>query len=48
MDYVLQEGLLFKGSHLCILKCSMRETLLQEKHNGCMVGHFGNDKNMPN
>jgi hypothetical protein len=25
MDFTLQEGLLFKGSKLCILKCSMRE-----------------------
>jgi len=44
IDFMLQEGLLFKGSKLCILKCSMRENLLKEKHSGGLVGHFGNDK----
>jgi hypothetical protein len=44
MDFILQEGLLFKGSKLCIPKCSMRENLLQEKHSGGLVGHFGNEK----
>ena len=44
MEYALQEGLLFKKSKLCIPKCSMRENMIQEKHNGGMVGHFGSDK----
>lgn len=30
LDYMIQEGLLFKGSKLCIPKCSMRENLIQE------------------
>ena len=34
LDYMLQEGLLFKNSNLCIPKCSMRENLVQEKHSG--------------
>ena len=34
LEYMLQEGLLFKNSNLCIPKCSMRENLIQEKHNG--------------
>ena len=34
----------FKNSKLCIPKCSMRENLIQEKHNGGMEGHFGSDK----
>jgi hypothetical protein len=33
-EYMIQEGLLFKGNQLCIPKCSMRENLLKEKHNG--------------
>jgi hypothetical protein len=41
---VIQEGLLFKGNQLCILKCSMRENLLKEKHSGGLARHFGHDK----
>jgi hypothetical protein len=44
MEYLIQGGLLFKGSQLCILKCSMRDNLLKEKHSGGLVGHFGHDK----
>lgn len=41
---MIQEGLLFKGSKLCIPKCSMRENLLKENHSGGLVGHYGQDK----
>jgi hypothetical protein len=44
VEYMIQEGLLFKGNQLCIPKCSMRENLLKEKHNGGLAGHFGHDK----
>jgi hypothetical protein len=44
IEYVIQEGLLFKGNQLCIPNCSMRENLLKEKHSGGLVGHFGHDK----
>jgi hypothetical protein len=44
IDYMIQEGLLFRGNQLCILNCSMRENLLKEKHSGGLVGHFGHDK----
>jgi hypothetical protein len=44
LDYMIQEGLLFKGSKLCIPRCSMRENLLKEKHSGGLAGHFGQDK----
>jgi hypothetical protein len=44
IDYMIQEGLLFRGNQLCILKCSMRENLLKEKHSGGFAGHFGHDK----
>ena len=43
-EYTLQDGLLFKDSKLCVPKCSMRENLIQEKHNGGLAGHFGIDK----
>ena len=33
-EYLIQDGLLFKGNQLCILKSSMRENLLKEKHSG--------------
>jgi hypothetical protein len=44
IEYMIEEGLLFKGNKLCIPKCSMRENLLKEKHSGGLVGHFGHDK----
>jgi hypothetical protein len=44
IEYLIQDGLLFKGNQLCILKSSMRENLLKEKHSGGLVGHFGHDK----
>ena len=44
LNYMLQEGLLFKDSKLCIPRCSMRENLIQEKHSGGLSGHFGQDK----
>jgi hypothetical protein len=43
-EYMIQDGLLFRGNQLCILKCSMRENLLKEKHSGGLVRHFGHDK----
>jgi hypothetical protein len=43
-EYMIQEGLLLKGNQLCIPKCSMRENLLKEKHNGGLAGNFGHDK----
>jgi hypothetical protein len=43
LHYMLQEVLLFKGNQLCIPKCYMRENILQENHNGGLVGHFGQD-----
>jgi len=44
MEYLVQEGLLFKGSWLCIPKWSIRDNLLKENHNGVLDGHFGHDK----
>jgi hypothetical protein len=44
IEYMILDGLLFKGNQLCMPKCSMRENLLKEKHSGGLVGHFGHDK----
>jgi hypothetical protein len=41
LSYMIQEGLLFKDSKLCIPRCSMRENLIKEKHSGGLSGHFG-------
>jgi hypothetical protein len=43
-EYMIQDGLLFRGNQLCIVKCSMRENLLKENHNGGLVRHFGHEK----
>ena len=42
----MQDGLLFKGSQLCIPKCLMRENLIKEKHIGGLSGNFGHDKTL--
>jgi hypothetical protein len=43
-EYMIQDGLLFRGNQLCIPKFSMRENLLKEKNIKGLVGHFGHDK----
>jgi hypothetical protein len=47
IEYMIQEGLLFKGNQLCIPKFSMRDNLLKENHSGGLVGHFDHDKMFP-
>ena len=44
MDYFIQEDMLFRGNQLCIPYSSMRDSLVKEKHNGGLSGHFGIDK----
>ena len=41
LDYMIQDGMLFKGSQLCIPMSSMKENLIKEKHSGGMTRHFG-------
>jgi hypothetical protein len=43
-EYLIKDGLLFKGSQLCIPRCLVRDNLLKEKHNGGLAGHFVHDK----
>ena len=45
-NFLIQEGLLFKGGQLCIPKCSMRDNIIQEKHSGALSDHFGLDKTL--
>ena len=45
-DFLIQDGLLFKGGQLCIPKGSYRENIIKEKHSGGMSGHFGLDKTL--
>ena len=46
VEYILQEGLLFKGGQLCIPKGSIRENIINEKHCGSLAWHFGVDKTL--
>ena len=44
LDFIIQDGMLFKGNQLCMPKSSMRENLVKEKHSGRLDEHFGRDK----
>ena len=44
IEFMIQDGLLFRNSQLYIPKCSMRENLIKEKHSGGLASHFGHDK----
>ena len=44
--FSIQNVLLFKGNQLCLPKASMMMSLIQEKHNGSLSGHFGKDKTL--
>ena len=43
LDFLIQDGMLSKGSQLCIPRSSMRENLIKEKHSGGLAGHFNRD-----
>jgi hypothetical protein len=44
IEYLVQDGLLFKGNQLCIPKSSVREIFLKEKNSRGLAGHFDHDK----
>ena len=43
-DYVIEDGFIFRGTQLCIPKCSLREHIIQELYYGGLGGHFGRDQ----
>ena len=43
---MFQDGLLFKNNQLCLPNFSMRENLVQEKHNDGLARHFGVEKTL--
>ena len=45
-EYLIQEGMLFKGIQLFIPRSSMRLNLIKEKHFGGLAGHFGIDNTL--
>jgi hypothetical protein len=42
--YHTHEGFLFRANKLCVPNCSVRLLLLQEAHEGGLMGHFGRHK----
>ena len=45
-DYYRFDGFLFKKGKLCVPKCSIRELLVKETHEGGLMGHFGIHKTL--
>jgi len=45
-DFPIQEGFLFKGTRLCVLRCSTRELLIREVHRGSLNEHYGENKSI--
>lgn len=43
-DYIIKDGHLVFGTHLCVPQGSLREFIISELHAGGLSRHFGNDK----
>ena len=43
-DFHFHNDLLFKGTHLFIPKCCLRELIIKELHSSGLGEHFGRDK----
>ena len=41
---MIQDGMLLKGSQLCIPRSSIRDKMIKEKYSGGMEGNFSQDK----
>lgn len=46
-NFPLQDGYLFKGTRLCVPKCLLRLTIIEERHEGRLGGHFGLTRLLP-
>ena len=44
VEFMIQDGSLFRNNQLCIPKCSMRENLIRKKHSEGLTAHSGHDK----
>ena len=44
MDFLVENGYLFKMTKLCVPRTSFRDLLVWEMHVGGLAGHFGRDK----
>jgi len=42
----MQNEYLFKGTHLCVLRCGTYELLITEVHRGSLVGHYRENKTL--
>ena len=44
VDFLVENGYMFKVTKLCIPRTSFRDLLIWEMHAGSLAGHFGRDK----
>ena len=44
VEFVIRDGYLFPGYHLCLPRTSLRDFLVWEMHVGGLAGHLGRDK----
>ena len=40
-QFFIHDGFLFRGKQLCEPKCSLREAIIREAHDGGLTRHFG-------
>ena len=45
-EFSIVECFLFKGNVLCVPKCSLRISIVNEAYRGTLGGHFGRDKTL--
>ncbi|GJW07934.1 RNA-directed DNA polymerase, partial [Tanacetum coccineum] len=43
-EFIKHDGFLFKNNRLCVPRCSLRDAIILEYHQGGLGGHFGRDK----
>ena len=43
-EFSIIEGFLFKSNVLCVLKCSLRISIVDKAHGGTLSEHFGGEK----